>query len=78
MSDEFPVKPWDPPGLAPRTESQRCANHSSCAYRDDDPNRCPHCHRLWTQPSIGCRDSFENQHGRRLHPKQPQPPKKKR
>ena len=22
----------------------RCANHQHCAYRDDDPERCPQCH----------------------------------
>jgi hypothetical protein len=36
--------PWDPPGLAPRTPDERCARHKYCAYRDDDPNRCPVCH----------------------------------
>lgn len=36
--------PWDPPGLPFRFEAQRCANHSHCAFRDDDPTRCPWCH----------------------------------
>ena len=40
----FPVAPWDTPGLPPRTMSERCARHKHCAYRDDDPARCPLCH----------------------------------
>lgn len=40
----FPVAPWDPPDLPPRTLSERCAHHKHCAYRDDDPSRCPKCH----------------------------------
>jgi hypothetical protein len=42
---DYPVAPWDTPGLPPRRMDERCANHSHCAYRDDDPNRCPVCHR---------------------------------
>jgi len=41
----YPVAPWDTPGLPPRRLHQRCATHAQCAYRDDDPNRCPRCHR---------------------------------
>ena len=37
-------KPWDTPGLRFRTDEQRCANHENCAFRDDDPARCPWCH----------------------------------
>jgi hypothetical protein len=40
----FPVAPWDALGLPPRTLEERCARHKHCAYRDDDPNRCPICH----------------------------------
>jgi hypothetical protein len=40
----FPVAPWDPPDLPPRTMPERCARHRYCAYRDDDPTRCPLCH----------------------------------
>lgn len=41
----LPVAPWDPPGLPPRTKADRCARHRKlCAYRDDDPTRCPACH----------------------------------
>lgn len=40
----FPVAPWDPPGLPPRTLSERCVYHRDCAYRDDDPTRCSRCH----------------------------------
>lgn len=65
---ERPVtRPWDPPGLPPRTEAQRCANHSHCAYRDDDPERCPWCHRPWSMPSVGCRTTKAG-----LHPPDPQ------
>lgn len=39
-----PVAPWDPPGLPPRTLSERCARHKHCAFRDDDPTRCSKCH----------------------------------
>lgn len=36
-------KPWDPPGLPPKTP--RCRWHNGlCAYRDDDPTRCTLCH----------------------------------
>lgn len=48
---ENPVAPWDTPGLPPRRLDQRCSRHSGhCAYRDDDPNRCPQCHRATTKP----------------------------
>lgn len=40
----FPVAPWDPTDLPPRTLSERCAHHRYCAYRDDDPSRCQRCH----------------------------------
>ena len=36
--------PWDPSGVPPRTMGERCARHKHCAYRDDDPARCPLCH----------------------------------
>jgi hypothetical protein len=48
---EKPIAPWDSPGLPPRRMSERCAHHTHCAYRDDDPNRCPICHRL---TALGC------------------------
>lgn len=68
-------KSWDPPGLEPRDDKERCANHSQCAYRDDDPTRCPHCHRRWELPSMGCRCGSDaakpiNDYGR-LHPPTP-------
>jgi hypothetical protein len=40
----FPVLPWDQPDAPRRTPEARCATHSHCAYRDDDPNRCSICH----------------------------------
>jgi hypothetical protein len=40
----FPEAPWDSPGLPPRTMDERCSRHKHCAYRDDDPARCPLCH----------------------------------
>ena len=40
----FPVLPWDPPGLPPRPRQERCAKHTHCAYREDDPTRCGTCH----------------------------------
>ena len=40
----YPVALWDTPGLPPRTMDERCARHKHCAYRDDDPARCPICH----------------------------------
>jgi len=49
------VKHWDPPGLPPRAENERCARHKGmCAYRDDDPTRCPVCHRSWAV--VGTKD----------------------
>lgn len=42
----YPVAPWDPPGLPPRTMDERCARHKHCAYRDDDPARCAICHTM--------------------------------
>lgn len=38
---------WDTPGLPPRSRAERCSRHGACAYRDDDPARCPICHRSW-------------------------------
>lgn len=40
----FPNPPWDAPGLPDRPMGERCAAHKHCAYRDDDPARCPRCH----------------------------------
>jgi hypothetical protein len=40
----YPVTPWDTAGLPPRTMGERCSRHKHCAYRDDDPARCPLCH----------------------------------
>ena len=45
----YPVAPWDTPGLSPRTMAERCARHKHCAYRDDDPARCPLCHTTNTK-----------------------------
>lgn len=48
MATKSTVRRWDPPGLAPREKDDRCALHKGgCAYRDDDPDRCPKCHRSW-------------------------------
>ena len=41
-------RPWDTPGLPFRDDKQRCANHDLCAFRDDDPARCPWCHATLT------------------------------
>lgn len=41
-----PRAPWDAPGLPPRARDDRCARHPLCAYRDDDPTRCPACHGM--------------------------------
>ena len=38
------ARPWDTPGLPPRSEDERCGRHKWCAYRDDDPAYCPLCH----------------------------------
>lgn len=47
MPSEQPnIRRWDPPGLPPRTREERCARHRHCAYRDDDPVRCPLCHSM--------------------------------
>jgi hypothetical protein len=58
--DDVVVFPWDTLGLPPRRFADRCANHpphsnggvaaGGCAFRDDDPARCPYCHRR----SEGC------------------------
>src|SRR5215471_5607895 len=41
---------WDTPGLPACTEQERCGRHRGmCAYRDDDPGRCPECHRSWAR-----------------------------
>lgn len=42
----YPVAPWDTFGLPPRRMGERCAHHNHCAYRDDDPARCPRCHAI--------------------------------
>jgi hypothetical protein len=72
---EYPIAPWDPPGLPPRVMADRCAHHTHCAYRDDDPDRCPHCHRPWSQPSYGCARGLDARTPRRdcgrLHPVTP-------
>jgi hypothetical protein len=42
-------RPWDPPRLAPVPDAERCPHHRGlCAYRADDPARCPRCHRSWS------------------------------
>lgn len=67
MQDCYPQPKWDTPGLPPRRMHERCANHYGsnsrgtantvrtvlCAYRDDDPARCPQCHRRYGLPN-GC------------------------
>lgn len=41
---------WDSKGLPPIPVTERCATHArpgrdpACAYRSDDPERCPRCH----------------------------------
>lgn len=41
-------RPWDPPDLDPVPDQDRCHWHSgNCAYREDDPARCPFCHGSW-------------------------------
>lgn len=40
---------WDTPGLPPRARGERCARHSHCQFRDDDPAYCPYCHVTWTK-----------------------------
>jgi hypothetical protein len=43
----YPQPWWDTPGLPPRRLKERCAHHHGlCAYRDDDPYRCPTCHTI--------------------------------
>jgi hypothetical protein len=42
----YPQPWWDTPGLPSRRVSERCANHQNCAYRDDEPYRCPGCHTI--------------------------------
>ena len=42
----YPQPWWDTPGLPQRRMEERCANHTHCAYRDDDPYRCPTCHTI--------------------------------
>jgi len=51
----YPVPPWDTPGLPPRSMDERCARHDHCAYRDDDPARCPICH---TTGHTHCQQAF--------------------
>lgn len=64
MQDCYPQPKWDTPRLPPRRMHERCANHYGrgpqgidrpplCAYRDDDPARCPICHRRYGLPN-GC------------------------
>jgi hypothetical protein len=55
--EPFVTYSWDSPDLPPRTESQRCARHEHCAYRDDDPALCPICHRNWTIVTDPARDN---------------------
>jgi hypothetical protein len=45
---------WDTPGLPPRRLHERCRYHGHCAYRDDDPYRCPGCHTI--PERCTCRD----------------------
>lgn len=60
-------KPWDTPGLEPRHDEQRCANHyGMCAYRDDDPERCEWCHRPWSMTSFKCRNEDEHEIARKI------------
>src|SRR5262245_16445263 len=45
---EVHARRWDPPGLEPVPDDQRCPWHYGlCAYRADDPARCPWCHSTW-------------------------------
>ena len=60
MTDEFVTKPWDSPGLPPRRESERCAHHAHCAYRDDDPARCPRCHATWIKIEYNASKGYEH------------------
>jgi hypothetical protein len=47
------TRPWDSPGLPPRAGGDYCVNHgNSCAFRDDDPTRCPWCHCRWTHLEV--------------------------
>lgn len=58
------TRPWDPPGLPPRTDTQRCAyHHDQCAYRDDDPTRCPRCHRDWDLIATATEHPCEQRYG---------------
>lgn len=63
-SGDSAAKPWDTPGLPPRAPNERCQAHRQgragktgvnvlCQYRDDDPARCPICHRRYGLPN-GC------------------------
>lgn len=52
---------WDTPGLPPRRTNERCANHHGiCAYRDDDPYRCPRCHTI--PERCTCRNGSKGDH----------------
>lgn len=63
-------KHWDTPGLEPRHDEQRCANHHGmCAYRDDDPERCPLCHRPWAMTSPACRNEDDHEIARKIKPR---------
>lgn len=45
--------PWDTPGLPAR--DRRCPWHSGlCAYRSDDPARCPLCHATTASGRCTC------------------------
>ena len=47
--------PWDTPGLPDRHPDERCRWHSGlCAYRDDDPARCPLCHAAIATGNCTC------------------------
>lgn len=58
------TRPWDPAGLPLRTEAQRCRyHHGHCAYRDDDPTRCPRCHCDWTVIATRDEHACEKKYG---------------
>ena len=63
-------RPWDTPGLPFRNDEERCANHSHCEYRDDDPTRCPWCHvTLQHLMSRGHAECLSHQRQRSKHNK---------
>ena len=60
----YPVAPWDSPGLPQRSLADRCGRHHGlCAYRDDDPVRCPVCHAATGSNEIcgSCRPRVEKE-----------------